>query len=331
MATISKSLSSSLTAPNELPKSVPFTPNDELHHTAQGLTGDYDSSKFVCPFLKNVTHKATQLNKIPVRITPRTRQNSYTKSLRHCNNLRPIQVNKIAPSQPRLIPCCSVLNARSIAEPDAFPALGADIKSNNIDVCCITETWLKPTIPSSLLCPPNFSIIRKDRTNCRGAGVAILCRNDWRMQPLPDLDNPFECLRTKIIAQNSEFFVATIYHPPDYEYNEQDLIEFLIDSCEQLLLSKSNSNIIIAGDINNLNIRSVLNQLPFTQLVKTPTRGLKILDVFITNVPNYWKSVKVVKSLVRSDHDMVITYPRNTVKAIRTNSYFRDVRQQIIN
>ena len=136
----------------------------------------------VCPFLNNVTHKATQLNKIPVRITPRTRQNSYTKSLRHCNNLRPIQVNKIAPSQPRLIPCCSVLNSRSIAKPDAFPALCADIKSNNIDVCCITETWLKPTIPSSLLCPPNFSIIRKDRTNCRGGGVAIICRNDWRMQ-----------------------------------------------------------------------------------------------------------------------------------------------------
>ena len=147
------------------------------------------------------------------------------------------------------------------------------------------------------------------------------------MQLLPDLDNPFECLWTKIITQNSEFFVATIYHPPDYEYNEQDLVEFLIDSCEQLLLSKPNSNIIIACDINNLNIRSVLNQLPFTQLVKTPTRGLKILDVFITNVPNYWKSVKVVKSLVRSDHDMVITYPRNTVKAIRTNSYFRDVRE----
>ena len=85
MATISKSLSSSHTAPNELPKSVPFPPNDELHQTTQGLTGDYDSSKFVCPFLNNVTHKATQLNKIPVRITPRTRQNSYSKSLRHCN------------------------------------------------------------------------------------------------------------------------------------------------------------------------------------------------------------------------------------------------------
>ena len=73
---------------------------------------------------------------------------------------------------------------------------------------------------------------------------------------------------------------------------------------EQLMLSKPDSKIILASDVNNLNIRSVLNQLSFTQLVKVPTRGQKILDVFITNAPNYWKNVKVVKSLVRSDHDM---------------------------
>ena len=100
----------------------------------------------------------------------------------------------------------------------------------------------------------------------------------------------------------------------------------MIDSCEQLMLSKPDSNIILAGDVNNLNIRSVLNQLSFTQLVKVATREQKILDVFITNAPNYWKNVKVVKSLVRSDHDMVITYPRDIEKTKRTNSYFRDVR-----
>ena len=81
MARTSKSLSPSHTAPNELPKSVPFTPDDELHQTAQALTGDYDSSKFVCPFLNNVTHNTTQLNKIHVRITPRTRQHSHINLL----------------------------------------------------------------------------------------------------------------------------------------------------------------------------------------------------------------------------------------------------------
>ena len=68
---------------------------------------------------------------------------------------------------------------------------------------------------------------------------------------------------------------------------------------------------------------SILNQLSFTQLITVPTRGQRTLDAFITNVPNYWKKTKVVKSLVRSDHDMVITYPRHTVKAKKNKFLFQ--------
>ena len=59
---------------------------------------------------------------------------------------------------------------------------------------------------------------------------------------------------------------------------------------------------IITADLNKLNIYNLLNQLSFAQLVKSPTRGENILDVFITNVPHYWKKVKITNSLVRSDH-----------------------------
>ena len=62
-------------------------------------------------------------------------------------------------------------------------------------------------------------------------------------------------------------------------------------------------------------------------MVKTPTRGDNILDVFITNIPHFWKKIKVAKSLVISDHRMIIPYPRETVKVTRTDVYFRDVRQ----
>ena len=93
-----------------------------------------------------------------------------------------------------------------------------------------------------------------------------------------------------------------------------------------IIVWKLNSNIIMAGDINQLNVSNLLNQLSFAQLVKVPTRGQSILDVFITNFPQYWKKANVVKSLVRSDHDMVITHARGVIKAYRKESYFRDVR-----
>ena len=193
-----------------------------------------------------------------------------------------------------------MLNARSLAKTDALPALYADVNCNDIDTCCISETWLKLTIPDHLVCPDGYSIMRKDRTNSRGGSVATVWGNDWKMHRMPFSDNSFECLWTEIITQNSNMYVATLYHPPNCGYEENDLIEYLIDTCEQILSVKPNSKIVIAGDITKLNIQDFLNQLSFTQIVKIPSRCQNIL-VFITNSLYDWKKVKVVKSLVKSD------------------------------
>ena len=171
-----------------------------------------------------------------------------------------------------------------------------------------------------------FTILRKDRKNRVGGGVAVMCRNDWKIKEISNLCSEFECLWTKIKTLNSEFFVATVYHPPNSEYNQCDLVEFLIDSIEKLLLINPNSKIIIAGDINQLDIKMLTNHMSFVQLVKSATRGQRILDVFLTNVPHFWKKIKVEKSLVRSDHNMVLVYPREVVKADRREIFFRDVR-----
>ena len=61
-------------------------------------------------------------------------------------------------------------------------------------------------------------------------------------------------------------------------------------------------------------------------MVKTPTRKDKILDVFITNVPYFWRKVSVAQGLVRSDHSVVLAYPRIPLKAERKTVMFRDVR-----
>ena len=75
-----------------------------------------------------------------------------------------------------------------------------------------------------------------------------------------------------IIAKNSVFNVATLYHPPgDCGYEAKDLTDYLIDSCEQILLRDPNMKIIIAGDINKLNIHELLSQQSLIQMVKTPT------------------------------------------------------------
>ena len=113
----------------------------------------------------------------------------------------------------------------------------------------------------------------------------------------------------------------------DPTYLEQDLLDYLSNCCEQILLLDPSASIIIAGDINQLKITELIRQQNLEQLVKKSTRGLKTLDVFLTNRPYIWKVPTVFASLVRSDHLAVMVSPRTHVKAERKHVFFRDVRE----
>ena len=130
-----------------------------------------------------------------------------------------------------------------------------------------------------------------------------------------------------MLQNNNKYYVAAIYNPPDPTYPEPDLLDHLSESCEQILLSDPGARIIIAGDINHLKITDFTRQHNLDQLVKKFTRGLKTLDVFLTNRPYIWKVPTVFTSLVRSDHLAVMVAPQILAKAERKHVFFRYVRE----
>ena len=162
--------------------------------------------------------------------------------LRNLNNLVTIHVRKPGPPLSRSIPTCILLNARSLAKPEACSSLYLELNTYNVDVAIVPETWLKPTIPSQAICPHGFTVIRKDRPHDRqGGGVAVFCKNDWKLESLEEFSNPYECLWTKITTNNSIFYLLAIYHPPSPEYQSSDFLDFLTDSCERLLSLEPNA------------------------------------------------------------------------------------------
>ena len=94
------------------------------------------------------------------------------------------------------------------------------------------------------------------------------------------------------------------------DYYETDFIEFLINSCQSILATPPNARLIIAGDINKLDLKSLTQQSGLLQLVKTSTRNDSILDVFLTNTPNIFGKVCTSKSVTKSDHSSVFFFPR---------------------
>ena len=66
------------------------------------------------------------------------------------------------PTSPHAVPKCMVINAHSLAEADAAPALCAELSSNDIDICFVSESWLNIKILSHLICPVSYVMVRKD-------------------------------------------------------------------------------------------------------------------------------------------------------------------------
>lgn len=67
------------------------------------------------------------------------------------------------------------MNAQSI--PAHFPDILSSFVNNNIPAILISESWLKPLLPSMAYTLLGYHLIRSDRIQRSGGGVAIYLRS----------------------------------------------------------------------------------------------------------------------------------------------------------
>lgn len=67
------------------------------------------------------------------------------------------------------------INAQSI--PAHYPDLLSSLSNGNIHGVLVSESWLKPCLPSTSFSLPGFHLIRNDRIGRTGGGVAIYLRS----------------------------------------------------------------------------------------------------------------------------------------------------------
>ena len=82
------------------------------------------------------------------------------------------------------------LNIQSLL-PEILP-LQHEVSSTGADIIVLSETWLKPRVPSRLVTFPGYQLIRADRADGRGfGGAAILACECFRFKalPMPEPDN----------------------------------------------------------------------------------------------------------------------------------------------
>lgn len=237
-------------------------------------------------------------------------------SLRKCAT----QYSKYYASKPL---CVANVNCRSISNKQAeICALLAD---QDIDVLCLTETWLRPDIPNSILSIPGYTIFRRDRhdtnlpwSHLGGGGVAVLVRNSLSSKVFPCTSPSVEQLTVQIKVHERKILVTVAYRPP-----RQPMQDF-VDELESIPNIFGSNFCVLAGDFNAKNSAwnssdqtdrsgKVLQDL-FTRFGLDPVNtncgtrptstSNSLLDLIATNAPHLCVDTSTLAPL--SDHCPVI-------------------------
>ena len=108
----------------------------------------------------------------------------------------------------------------------------------------------------------------------------------------------------------SGIVICVVYHPPGLTISEHnDLNEYLINTIDLLRNNHPDLGLVIMGDFNDLEIRSLTTSQNLKQVVDQPTRESAILDLILTNLHNLYDRPNVLAPLGSSDHNIVHWLP----------------------
>ena len=196
---------------------------------------------------------------IPVIVSTLSRDSTLYHQLQHTQmyNLVPLQrmeEKTICPSQkPPLLPRMLLTNARSLN--NKIEEFELVLLSNKVDIAVVTETWFTEASvqQADITGFTTFSKIRPDR---RGGGVAVFAKDHLSAHTLPDHTCEFECMWMKLsppringLAVN--LYIGAIYYPPNSNH-EQEILEHMCSTIDNIQASDSSAVITIVGDFNNL-------------------------------------------------------------------------------
>lgn len=224
--------------------------------------------------------------------------------------------------------------------------LRSDLSQVKFNVCCITETWLKPNVCDQLLSLSGFKFCRLDRSVTKndgslktGGGVVTYYKDDYSSITIDEATSctvDLEILGIVLSKQDHQkIVVINLYRPPNG--NIVCAIKKLNDVLEFIIKSYKNFELFVVGDLNiNLLTRSrdsvlfseTCGYFSLFNLINTPTRitvggSSSLIDICVTNSKNIVQSGTIEYNI--SDHLMVFAVS----KSLRHDKGIEKCKQKI--
>ena len=199
------------------------------------------------------------------------------------------------------------------------------LQNLNIDILCVSETWLDQTICDSHVAIHGYQITRCDRTYNGYGGVAIYVRDTITFQVRHDINTSeeLEMLWIEIPARpNKDVLIACIYRPPSAPASYYNHI---VDTLERassfdkfmIVLGDTNYNYEFNEDLYHNPIFMLENMFMLKQLILSPTRvtmtSSSLLDIILSSNPDEHTESGVYKTML-SDHYLIYTCIKTNTK-----------------
>ena len=186
------------------------------------------------------------------------------------------------------------------------------LNEKNIDILCISETWLLPSLSSNLAKVYGYALYRCD--GGRGGGVCIYVRETLKVTVLssqeieksPQIEDLWISVQYKKFPS---FIIGCVYRHP---HATCDSFNYLSDILKNMCLR--NKNLLVLGDLNDdyfqpdNRMKTIIQTLHLHQLSDKPTRITRtsstLIDLIITNNSNFIISSDVIACPV-GDHEQL--------------------------
>lgn len=215
---------------------------------------------------------------------------------------------------------CLLANIRSWSK--NVEAVVYAILRYGLHLIILTETWLKPELDSEVFLGnlrDSYSVIRCDRQDSMGGGVAIVVKQELHAHPIfsESIDCSYQVIACNLYFNEMIVRIIAVYRSPKCMAKEnKQLIKCVSD------LTSCSYPCLLLGDFNYPNIQwsGHGNRLPsgfvafrgmtvshgYKQMVNFNTRGNHALDLVFCNSLGMVHNVRLSAPLGSSDHGSVL-------------------------
>ncbi|MDW0176719.1 MAG: reverse transcriptase family protein, partial [Nitrososphaeraceae archaeon] len=207
-----------------------------------------------------------------------------------------------------------------------------------IHACLISETWLKPSLPSTLYPLPGFSLLRNDRKLGRGGGVAIFLRNDLPYkivsQSPTDRLSIMEYIFVEVSFHGTKVLLGVVYSPPGVSYHShlEDLVYNYLPSYPHSIIMGDFNTDLYKCNSRASSLWDIVNSGNLTILPSFATHHIdncySLLDLAITSSPERILFYSQLPAPGFSHHDLLLlSYRLRSPKACPKTFLSRNFRR----